>query len=304
MTAAGIAAALGGARRSGQWWRCVCPVHGSRTGRSLTLALRDHPRGLAMRCHAGCSRDAILAELHRLGLLADRVEHRPASVPAPADRSDDSARRVAVAHRLWEAAQDARGSTVASYLRSRGIDMPPPPSLRWARRCWHREAGAELPAMVARVDDLDGRLIGVHRTYLARDDAGLWNRRDRASLGPIGGGAARLGTVQPHNWLVVGEGIETTLSVMQACNLPGWAALSAIGVRSLILPLEARNVLIATDNDANRTGQGAAYAAAQRWIAEGRRVRIAIAPEPGTDFNDVLLGQGYPRITEARAVAA
>ena len=48
MTAAEIAAALGGARRAGQWWRCVCPVHGSRTGRSLTLALRDNARCLAL----------------------------------------------------------------------------------------------------------------------------------------------------------------------------------------------------------------------------------------------------------------
>ena len=38
MTAAEIAAALGGAHRSGAWWRCRCPVHGSR---GATLALRD-----------------------------------------------------------------------------------------------------------------------------------------------------------------------------------------------------------------------------------------------------------------------
>jgi hypothetical protein len=38
MTAAEIAATLGGACRSGAWWRCRCPVHGSR---GATLALRD-----------------------------------------------------------------------------------------------------------------------------------------------------------------------------------------------------------------------------------------------------------------------
>ncbi len=42
MTAAEIAAALGGGHRSGAWWRCRCPVHGSR---GPTLALRDHERG-------------------------------------------------------------------------------------------------------------------------------------------------------------------------------------------------------------------------------------------------------------------
>jgi hypothetical protein len=61
MTADKIAASLGNARRCGRWWRTVCPVHGSRTGRSLTLALRDHARGLAVHCHAGCNRDDIIA---------------------------------------------------------------------------------------------------------------------------------------------------------------------------------------------------------------------------------------------------
>jgi hypothetical protein len=33
-----IAKALGGAHRSGEWWRCRCPVHSSR---GATLGLRD-----------------------------------------------------------------------------------------------------------------------------------------------------------------------------------------------------------------------------------------------------------------------
>jgi hypothetical protein len=48
--AAGIALALGAAQRSGQWWRCRCPVHHSR---GPTLALRDGDRGLIVHCRAG-----------------------------------------------------------------------------------------------------------------------------------------------------------------------------------------------------------------------------------------------------------
>jgi len=55
MTASAIAATLGGAHRSGAWWRCVCPSHGSRTGRGATLALRDGECGLIAVCHAGCA---------------------------------------------------------------------------------------------------------------------------------------------------------------------------------------------------------------------------------------------------------
>jgi hypothetical protein len=43
MTAAEIATVLGLAHRSGRWWRCRCPVHGSR---GATLALRDGDRAL------------------------------------------------------------------------------------------------------------------------------------------------------------------------------------------------------------------------------------------------------------------
>ena len=67
--------------------------------------------------------------------------------------------------------------------------------------------------------------------------------------------------------------------------------MSATGLERLILPPlpRARIVIILADNDVNGTGEKAAQKAAQRWLAEGRRVRIAIPPEPGSDFNDLLL---------------
>ena len=55
-----------------------------------------------------------------------------------------------MARGLWEAGQDARGSPVERYLRSRGIEIPPPPCLRWASACRH-PSGRALPAMLARI---------------------------------------------------------------------------------------------------------------------------------------------------------
>ena len=52
--------------------------------------------------------------------------------------------------------------------------------------------------------------------------------RSRGIVAPIPG--------QPDQWLV----IETTLSVMQACSLPGWAALSANGITSSFCPARRR----------------------------------------------------------------
>ena len=141
--------------------------------------------------------------------------------------------------------------------------------------------------MVARVDGLDGELIGIHRTFLACDASGLWRRRDRASLGPIAGGAVRLAPVAER--LLVGEGIETTLAGMVATGLHGWAALSTSGMTALWLPAEVSRVIILADQDRSGAGGRAAHAAEQRWLDEGRRVEIYISPHVGEDAADRLL---------------
>jgi putative DNA primase/helicase len=300
MLAAHIAAALGAAQRSGQWWRCICPVHGSRTGRSATLALRDGGRGLIVHCHAQCDAADILAELRRRGLLGGRPDRCGAA--APATDAGERERRIEMARRIWAAGRAARRTPVVQYLAGRGLVTEPLPCLRWAPDCWHREARAELPAMLARIDGPDGALIGVHRTFLRHDERGQWHRRDRSSLGPIAGGAVRLAPAAET--LFVAEGVETTLAAMIATGLPGWAALSTSGMVALILPPAVRVVIIAADHDASGAGERAAYAAAARWLREDRRVRIAIPPEPGTDMADVLAGRAYARIAEARDAAA
>ena len=95
----------------------------------------------------------------------------------------------------------------------------------------------------------------------------------------------RLDPVAPE--LVIGEGIETAASAALLLGLPAWAALSAGNLeRDLVLPAEARAVVIAADPDP--PGERAARAGAARWQAEGRRVRIARPNRPGVDFNDLL----------------
>lgn len=71
---------------------------------------------------------------------------------------------------------------------------------------------------------------------------------------------------------------------MQATGIPTWAALSAGGMKKLLLPSDVREVLIAADAD--EVGLDAAEEAASCWHAEGRKVRIVKPPE-GLDFNDL-----------------
>jgi putative DNA primase/helicase len=300
VTTAEIAASLGRAHRSGAWWRCRCPVHQSH---GPTLALRDGNRGgLIAVCHAGCVRADILAELRRRGLIGGSDRGRPVPVTVRSDDREDAARRLALARRLWDTAQDARRSPVVAYLAGRGIKQPLPPSLRWAPACRH-PSGIHLPAMVGKVVDVGGALIGLHRTFLRPDGSGKAAiEPQKALLGPVGGGAVRLAPA--GEILLIGEGIESCMAALQATAMPTWAALSTSGMPALILPPFVRTIIILADHDRSGAGERAAYAAAHRQLAEGRRVRIALPPEPDTDFNDVLLGKADWRIAELCDVAA
>jgi phage/plasmid primase-like uncharacterized protein len=91
---------------------------------------------------------------------------------------------------------------------------------------------------------------------------------------------------------MIGEGLETTFAGMQATGMPAWAALSTSGLQALLLPAVAHEIIILADHDRNGAGERAARLAAERWLSEGRRVRIAMPPEPDTDFADLLAGRG------------
>jgi putative DNA primase/helicase len=306
MRAAIIAAALGGAYSSGDWWRCRCPVHGSE---GSTLALRDGDRALIVKCFAGCCRGDILAALRRLGLI-NQIADRSPSPPDPAAlerrraaEERDRQRRIAEALDFWRhKTSPASGTAVARYWRARGLALPIPATIR-ASRSWLRHPnGGTRPAMIGLVEHVNYGPVAIHRTWVQSDGLAKASFREpRLSLGPIGGGAVRLAPA--GEILLTGEGIETSASAMLATGWPAWAALSAVGLEQLILPPLplARVVIVLADNDTNRSGQAATRKAAERWLAEGRRVRIAMPPVPGTDFNDVLLGRAY---AEVRHVAA
>jgi hypothetical protein len=268
--------------------------------------LRDGNNGrLLVTCWGGCDRLDVLAELRQRGLLGERPDYPP---PPPHGRHNAS--RTARALNIWRNTQHGAGTIVARYLASRGIMLDQwPASLRFHRNCPRPrdDTGnllAPLPAMVALVEHVERGPVAVHATYLKPDGSGKADiEKPKAIFGPVDGGAARFGMPQAGRWLAVAEGIETALSVAVACAMPAWAALSAGGIQSLILPPAATHIVICADNDANGTGERAAHHAAARWLAEGRRVRVAMPPEAGTDFNDVLNGNPAAEISERCHVA-
>src|SRR5262249_19061407 len=144
------------------------------------------------------------------------------------------AKRISSAEDIWRETEPAN-YIIDTYLGSRLILAPTPPTIRLHRSLYHREAGCRRPAMVARVDHAEHAFVGVHCTYLSQDGSCKASVEPaKRFLGPVGGGAVRLAPAAPT--LAVSEGTETGLSYMEATGTPTWAALSAGGIRQLVLP--------------------------------------------------------------------
>ena len=280
-----IAVALGG-HRAGNCWMARCPAHDDSTP---SLSIRETRDGkLLVHCHAGCEQAAVIAALQACGLWAPgsaKVEPPFDARSERASNRDDDKARTANALQLWCAGRPADETLVQVYLRSRGIRIALPGTIKFHSGLKHR-TGSIWPAMIALVTrGRDNRPMGVHRTYLARDGRGKAPvEPNKMMLGPCRGGAVRLAPAGDP--LMIGEGIETCLAAMQATGHGAWAALSTSGLRTLDLPPALQDVIVLADGDA--PGEAAALAAAARWRHEGRRVRIARPPQ-GADFNDVLL---------------
>lgn len=296
MNAADLAERLG-LDKLNRSWRGDCPacsyprVFAVRPGKAETARLY---------CANGCSREAVTdAVQRRLG-----ADWKALPAVDPDQTAAAKARKQVAAERLWLGSDRAVASPVARYLAARGLaGLEQSTELRWRGDATHPEGG-RWNAMVAQVVDVDGRSLGVHRTYLTRDGSAKASvTPDKASLGPIWGGAVRLWPARAQQdgvapQLVVGEGIESSASAGLLLDVPAWAALSAGNLaKGLILPASVTNVLIAADHDRQAQnghwpGQEAAQAAQARWRAEGRTVRIAMPDQPG-DFNDVLRAQAH-----------
>ncbi|KMK64737.1 Toprim domain [Puniceibacterium sp. IMCC21224] len=199
----------------------------------------------------------------------------------------------AAAARLFAASVPVEGTLAETYLRSRGLTHGGVTSaLRFHPKCWHRDEGQTKsipkPALIAAVTDGAGALRGVHRTWLAPDGKGKAAvETQRRAMGHLLGNAVKL--TSHEDILVVGEGIETMLSLFEAApGLPVWAALSSGHLGALLLSEGLQRLYIAIDRDP--AGQRAAERLSARATKAGVPVRV-LEPLLG-DFNDDLLANG------------
>ncbi len=243
-----------------------------------------------------------------LGVPDDAPQRASARRPPPA-RSWTHPGSLAAARSIWRDRLDPRGSPVERYLAGRGLALPDPaPSLGYAAELDYRNANGQVldrwPALLAAIQGPDGRLIGVHRTYLAvRRDGNVRKAPVPATkkvLGTYRGGAVRLAPTQGPV-LALAEGIETGLAVAQMTGWPVWSVIAVDNFRAVVLPESVHTVILCGDGDepdlAARIAAGAdpmtpagrcLARAAGRFRRQGREVRLEIPPQAKRDWNDVL----------------
>ncbi|TPJ38529.1 toprim domain-containing protein [Mesorhizobium sp. B2-6-5] len=227
------------------------------------------------------------------------------AIPRPQPRIDGAQRQPGAARgspdaarRLFAMSQPIAGTLAERYIAGRGIMLTARErALRFHPGCYYRDLVTgetqTLPALIAAVTNLDGRITGLQRTYLSSglDPNGKIGKAQladpRRSLGHLLGNAIWLGH-QPGAAVPVmaaGEGFETMASlrtVMPA--LPVAAATSANHLAGLTFPPGCRRLYIAADADA--AGRHGIERLSQR-AGEAGILCLALRPQLG-DFNDDL----------------
>ena len=228
--AATIARMLGGKQR-GHGWLCHCPCHDDE---HPSLSIRQIDKTVLFHCFAGCSFEEITGALRSRGLYGQTggsrnrhlAMHRRPQMETVEREEDAEAEGEAL--ELWLRAKPLAGTLAERYLREhRRISVPlSPRALKFLPRAHARWA---VPALIAAIEGIDGRLTAVVCTYLDPDTGRKADvRAPRKVFGRLRSGAVRLHMPDGNGRLGLAEGIETALSAFELTGIPCWAV---IGVR-------------------------------------------------------------------------
>jgi putative DNA primase/helicase len=207
---------------------------------------------------------------------------------APKHRQAD-AEKLGACKRIWsESKAIVVGDPVHAYLLHRTGFENLPACIRFHPDLPYRHDDGSItrhPAMIAKVQDIDGNGVAIHRTYLTTDGSKANVPTVKKVIGSLPAGAAvRLMTAS--GCMGVAEGIETALAASKMFSLPAWAAISATGLERWTPPEGTVHLTVFGDNDTGHTGQAAAFALAKRMHNAGITVDVRIPTNPGTDWAD------------------
>jgi hypothetical protein len=291
--------------------KCRCPHH---NGEGLTLSVGVENGKLLVHCFRGCTQDEVISALRRDGLWPGTavMEGEQASAAAEEARSPEA--RLAYALEIRRALEASKGfefgEALADYFAGRGIETVPDTAMLAMPGYVQKDVPLrkDSPGMVLTFWDKAGEIKGVQVTWLAFD---LLTKRDtkpvRQTYGLPAGGFLDLSTdldfKNPPEKLLIGEGAETVLSAMQLTGLLGIAAggkVAYVNKSETVVhvdPPRCGEYIILCDVDDSGGSRKAAGLLAQRLIAAGSKVRIAMpvrpkGGKPGYDWNDALVDVG------------
>ncbi len=209
-----------------------------------------------------------------------------------AERPDAaSEKRIARARKLFAAGKPVLGTPAATYLQGRGITRLGP-ALRYHPRVFLRQGEDDpdqprrAPALLAKITDKRGQITGCARVYLDPSTDGLATiERPKRILGQLHGHAIRFWAGAGRSDLIVGEGLENTLSIGTA--LPEFDLASCLTATHLGLFIPSpgiQRIWIARDND--DAGRNASIRLRNQLEYRGISCGYLV-PELG-DFNDDL----------------
>ncbi len=272
------------AKKTGGGWSARCPSHDDRSP-SLSIGVGRDGRPL-VHCHSGCTQAEVIGALRVLGIWPERGDAskeppRSGSISNSTANHDEAKRREA-ARLIWKNAQPIADTLGEAYLRERGIKIPLPPTLRFAR-LFHTADRREKPAVVCAIQDGHGRVTAVQRIFLRPDGLAKTDAKpNKPTLGPMRDGAVRLGP--PGRSLGLAEGPETALSAQQRFCLPVWCSCGAGRMNKVKIPDRVQDIYIFAD--AGVAGIKAAEKTAASLARQGFRTLVQ-PPEEG-DWNDVV----------------
>ena len=302
-------------KKQGRYW-CAGDARGAR-GRSLFVRLSP-PGTPGKWTDAATGEHGDLLDLIRLATgsrslreaLAEarRFLAQPAAAPSSSGR--DTYDHVAAARNLWDRCGPIDATRAEAYLKARAIRRCRFPALRFHPSLPFRpdEGGwRRFPALVAAVTADGGDLCGVHRTWLDPvRPAKARVPRPRKALGRVYGLAVRFGEMESASTLLVGEGIETVLSlvtVLPDVDRSGTlaaAALSAGSLGAFVPPGHVTRLIVAPDRD--EEGEIASRRLQLRCTRLG--VACAVLLPAGNDFNDDLRTFGAAPLAQRLAPLA
>ena len=228
---------------------------------------------------------------------APTVAPEPPAAP-PADPPSAPTEFAAKVANIIVQSGPAQGTPAETYLRSRGITMPLPQSIRF-----REGAIRHYGALVGLATDDAGEVLAVQQVYLTADGHKAPLHPSKRTNKAVDGWAERSAVRIPGKApVILCEGIETALSLAQATGQETWACLGISNMAKAPLS-EGSEVIVARDGDIPGSAADGQVQRAMAALKARGLIALLASPPEGKDFNDVLRDQGEDAVKEAIAAA-